>query len=393
MKINIFDSRIKQRDLTAIQLNETDFHPCRPFFLSHPELLPESAEKVSIRGILEHTLYIRYVLKIADSLLKNRGSLEIYFFSTALDNGGNPFRVIASLMYELSICFKERFRLIMNDKNGNLHKLVFEKIRPTLPVEDSIDSWSFGIVSDGRKNNRVIEIINQIVQFSIPNFEILVCGPSPVEKLPEFVKVIDDIDLYFDDRIPISKKKNRIVKIAKYNNLILLHDRISFPVDWYKNISLHGNYFDCLCIRIIDEDTQLNRIQDWMGTSLDHYDFMKINPRINNLEYTDWVPNWNINGGFMIIKKHLIERVKLNPYLHWGECEDGDLCRRLDADGLCPTLFTGAYVLTQTHRLIVAKRRRGMLLFAQKLKGKIYSYWGFYQRKKLFRKYLSEVML
>jgi hypothetical protein len=390
MKINIFDSKIKKKDSNAIYLDENDFHPCFPFFIHHPNILPESADVVVIKGILENTLYIRYILKVADALLNQNGQLEIYFYTTSLDYGSNPLRVYATLMYELSISYKERIKLISKEKNGNVFKLVFQKIKPILPIEDSIGSWSFGIVSDGRKNDRILNIINQIKQFSIPNFEIIICGPPPADNLPEFVKIVGDTDLYFDSRIPISKKKNRIIENATFNNLVLFHDRFSFPEDWYKNICLHGNYFDCLSIKILDEDTQTHRIQDWMGTSLDHYDFLKINPKIYNLQYNQWIPNWNVNGGFMIIKKHLIERVKLNPFLNWGECEDGDLCRRLDADGLCLTLFTGTYVLTQTHRLTVGKRRKGLLLLAQKLKGKVFLYWRFYQRVKAFNKYLRE---
>lgn len=326
---------------------------------------------------------------MADALLKKGGNLEIDFYTTSLDHGSNPFRVYATLMYDLSISYKERIKLISNEKKGNVLHLVFEKVKSTLPSEDTIESWSFGIVSNGQKNDRVINIINQIEQFSIPNFEIIICGPPPSVNLPEFVKIVEDGDLYFDIRIPISKKKNRIIENAKYNNLILLHDRFSFPLDWYQNMCLHGNYFDCLSIKILDEDTQMHRIQDWMGTSLDYYDFLKINPKSYKLNYNQWIPNWNVNGGFMIIKKHLIERVKLNPFLNWSECEDGDLCRRLDADGLCLTLFTGTYVMTQTHRLTVGKRRNGLLLLAQKLKGKLYLYWGFYQRIKMFNKYLE----
>jgi hypothetical protein len=390
MKINIFNSRIKNKDTNAIHLDETDFHPCRPFFLNHPNILPESADVVSIKGILEQTRYIRHILKTSDAMLKQGGMLEIEFFTTSLDNGSNPLRVYATLMYDLSISYKERIKLISNEIKGNVFRLVFNKIKPTLPVDDNIDSWSFGIVSDGRKNDRLLTVINQIEQFSIPNFEIIICGPAPSENLPEFVKIVEDIDLYFDIRIPISKKKNRIIDTAKYNNLLIFHDRFSFPLDWYQNIRKHGNYFDCLCIKILDEDTQSHRVQDWMGTSLDHYDFLKIDPKNYSLNYNEWIPNWNVNGGFMIIKKHLIERVKLNSFLHWGECEDGDLCRRLDADGLSLTLFTGTYVLTQTHRLTVGKRRKGILLLAQKIKGKLYLYWGFYRRLKSFDKYLKE---
>jgi hypothetical protein len=390
MKIYIFDSRIKRRHSDGVYLDETDFHPCSPFFLNHPGLKPECADVVFIKGLLEHTRYIRYILKIADALLKNGGNLEIDFYSNSMDYGANPYRVYATLMYEVSISYKERIKLLSIDKSEKLSQLVFEKIGSTLPVGDSMDSWSFGLVSGGRKNDRVLSVINQIEQFSIPNFEIIICGPAPSIDLPDFVKILEDDDLYFDSRIPISKKKNRIIESAKYNNLILFHDRISFPVDWYQNIILHGNYFDCLSIRIVDEDTRTQRIQDWIGTSLDHYDFLKIEPKNYNLNYNEWIPNWNVNGGFMIIKKHLIERVKLNPYLHWSECEDGDLCRRLDADGLCLTLYTDTYVMTQTHRLTEGRRRKGVLLLAQKIKGKLYLYWSYYQRVIAFKEYLNE---
>jgi hypothetical protein len=266
---------------------------------------------------------------------------------------------------------------------------MFEKIESVLPQNDLITSWSFGIVSDGRKNDRILAIIDQIKNFSIPQFEVVICGPPPAENLPDFVKILDDTDLYFDQRVPISKKKNRIIDQAKYNNLVLFHDRFNFPENWYDSIRKAGNYFDGFCIRIVDEETKMHRVQDWMTTSLDHYEFKKLFHKNGLIKYTNWHPNWNVNGGFMIIKKHLIERVKLNPFLNWGECEDGDLCRRLDADGFCLTMHSDVYVTTQTQRLTVGKKRKGLFRLLQLLKSKAYLYWSFYYRKYKFKRFLN----
>ena len=389
MTISIVDSRIKKEVSNGLYLDETDFHPCEPFFINHPNIIPEGADFVSVKGLFEHSKYIRYILKISDVMLKVGGTLEIEFYMFSLDSRTSPFRNLSGLMYEISICFKERLKLVNKRTIGEVVILTFDKIVSTLPEDDQIGSWSFGIVSDGRKNDRILAIINQIKQFSIPNFEVVICGPSPASDLPSFVKVLVDSDLYFDSRIPISKKKNRIIDNAKYNNLVLFHDRFSFPEDWYVNILKQGNYFDGFCIRIVDEETKKHRVQDWIGTSLNHFEFEKLFHKNMTLNYNEWRPNWNVNGGFIIIKKHLISRVKLNPFLHWGEAEDGDLCRRLDADGFCLTLYTGTHVTTQTHRLTVGKKREGILRLLQLFKGKVYQYLSFVNRKKMFIKYLN----
>lgn len=391
MKLNILDSRIKKGiDNDSLHLDESDFKPYSPFFINHPNVTPESFDIVNIKGLLEHSIYIRYILKMADAVLEVGGKLVIEFYMFSLDSTASPFRSLSGLMYEISLCFKERFRMTNKENIGDVVVLTFAKIASTLPEYDQIGSWSFGIPSDGRKNERILAVINQIKQFSIPNFEIIICGPRPSRDLPEFVKVLDDSNLYFDSRIPISKKKNCIIEEARYNNLVIFHDRFSFPADWYENILKHGNYFDGFCIKIVDEDTEKQRVQDWIGTSLYHYEFKKLFKKNLMLNYNEWLPNWNINGGFMIIKKHLISRVKLNPFLHWGEAEDGDLCRRLDADGFCLTLFTGTYVTTQTHRLQVGKKRKGLLRWLQLLKGNLFLYWNYFKRQNIFKTYLNK---
>lgn len=389
-RINLVDSRIKGLDSSEIYLTEKDLFPNIPLFKINDKLNVESFDEVTITGLLEHSIYIRYILKVADYLLKKKGKLKISFFSVSFDSPSNPLRNRAALMHEISVIYKERFKVVKTELIGKVFFIELDKLKETLPNNDSIDSWTFGLVSDGRKNKRILNTIEKIASFNIPNYEILICGPSPSNLLPKKVKVLSDHDLFFDDRVPISKKKNRIVQHAKFNNLVLFHDRILFPDNWYNKIKEYGNYFDGLCIKILDENTKSMRVQDWICTSLDKMAFSKSNSQNTQLAYDEWVPNWNINGGFMIIKKHLFDRVKLNPFLHWGEAEDGDLCRGLDRDGFSPVFYADAHVTSSTERLNTGTVKTGILGRIQKFKKEYIQKKQYCKNKKMFQKYLEQ---
>lgn len=350
MDLKVFNSSIDYTCVgTEMLLTEKDFHPCNPFFIDHPTLLPESFQKISTKGVFETTRYIRHTLKVIDSLLVVGGEIYIEFFRASFDSGGFPLRPYNFMMNELSVCFGERYKVYQKDFDNSIDRFWLKKIESSLPVSDSISKWSFGIVSNGSKNDRVLNIINQIISFKIPEFEILICGPKPSEDLTAVVKIIDDSDLYFDVRIPISKKKNKIVDEASYNNLVIMHDRISFENDWYQKICEYGNHFDQLCMPILDEDTQTLRINDWLKIDSDLSNFKSTKGGV--LDYKDWSPFVFVDGGFMLIKKHIIAKTKLNPFLNWGEMEDVNLSQRLYLDGNSVCFYQSSRLLTQTHRI------------------------------------------
>lgn len=331
-----------------IVLTEKDFHSCEPFFVKN-NLAPESIKSIKTKGVFETTKYIRHILKMMDALLEVGGELYIEFYRVSFDSGGYPLRPLNFLMNEISTSYQERYHVHKKQFVDDVDYIWLKKIQPVLPVDDRISRWSFGIVSDGRKNERVLNIINQITAFKIPEYEILICGPSPSLQLPERVAVLDDKDLYFDVRIPISKKKNRIIDHARYNNLVIMHDRISFAENWYEQICKYGNYFDQLCMPILDEDTRSLRVNDWLKSFHDFTEFQKA--KSTRLDYTKWDRHIYSDGGFMLLKKHILAKVKLNPYLNWGEIEDVDLSERLYLAGISICFYKDTYLLTQTHRI------------------------------------------
>ena len=354
MNLNILNSKIKPiQNECDVFLTEKDFDPCTPFFIEHA-FNPESFGKIKTKGILETIRYIRHFLKVIDTLLIEGGELYIEFYRVSFDVGGYPLRPLNYLMNEISLCYKDRYVLYHKEFRDNIDFLWLKKLKPSLPHFDSITRWSFGIVSDGKKNERILNIINQIQEFNIPEFEILICGPPPSDNLQAFVKVLDDSELYSDIRIPISKKKNKIIENACFNNLVIMHDRISFPKDWYKRICLNGNYFDQLCMPILDEETQSLRVNDWIKS---YHDFTLF--QLSNsvpLKYSEWDRHIYSDGGFLLIKKHIMETQKFNSFLNWGEMEDVDLSERLYLNGNSVSFYPNTFILTQTHRIKVYKQ-------------------------------------
>lgn len=351
MELMLLHSSIKYLPKpTELILNENDFHPCKPFFLKH-KITPESVTKISTKGVFETCDFLRQTLKIIDYLLAVDGELIIEFYRASFDIGGYPLRPLNYLMNEISICYKDRFKVFKKEHANNVDSIALKKIKKALPENDNIGRWSFGIVSDGRKNDRVINIIKQIRAFNIPEFEIFICGPAPDASLTKEVTILDDNDLYFDLRIPISQKKNRIIDAAKFNNLMILHDRISFTENWYSKICEFGNYFDQICCSIFDEDTRTVHINDWLSNFNDNNQF-RIS-KVTKLKYSEWNKHIYVDGGVMVIKKHVIANNKLHPNLHWGEMEDVNLSEKLYIDGNLINFFGEAQLLTQTHRISV----------------------------------------
>lgn len=345
MNLYILSSKIKNRYLyDGVVLNEDDFDPFKPFWINHPNLKPEKFDYIYIKGVLEKHDYLRCVLKICDYLIKKGGIIELDYFNAGLTSAYSV-RSVDEISYEISLVFKNRIVLFEENKGLILNRK-YRKIEESLPLNDSITKWSFGIVSDGRKNERILQIVDRISKLKIPEYEVLICGPSPSNILPDFVKVIDDSDCYNDIRIPICKKKNKIITNAKFNNLVIIHDRIMFPLDWYEKISKYGNYFDTLSLKILDEVTLTKNVNDYLLFSDETFGVFK---DINMFKKKKWSSKLFIDGSIFIIKKHIALQNQLSDYLNWGEKEDVDFSKRLYLNGFLYFYYDDCYVTSMTY--------------------------------------------
>ena len=115
--------------------------------------------------------------------------------------------------------------------------------------------FTFGIVTDN--SSKTIPIIKSIRQLAIPNYEIIIVGGEPISE--ENV-----IHVPFNESIKpiwITKKKNIICNMAKYENIVLLHDYVTFSEDWYKGFLAFGSDYD-ICVTKI-ENLDSSRFRDY----------------------------------------------------------------------------------------------------------------------------------
>jgi hypothetical protein len=190
-------------------------------------------------------------------------------------------------------------------------------------------NFSFCIITDGSEiaKERIKESIESIENLNIPNYEILCIGGN------DFFKDIKNKNFkkyLFDETIKkawITKKKNDIAKIAKYENLVIFHDYYVFNKNWYDGILLIKEDFKkCdVCVNPVFLINGNRDFTDWV--TWDHPEF-GVHKSIN---YDDWslTKYQYISGGYFIVKRDFILNNKLNEDLVAGEEEDVEWSLRI----------------------------------------------------------------
>lgn len=203
---------------------------------------------------------------------------------------------------------------------------------------DDIESWSFGLITNGDRDAWVIDFIQSVINQNIPNYEIIICGK--VDKLIRndvFVKLLTRgimkvIDFNFrSERGWITKKKNLIAENAKYANMAIFHDRYELDKNWYLGMRRYGNNFEILsCVNTtIDGE----RSEDWsrypenIAAATLSKGWVSRSSKIFPsypifMDYRDWDENVFIPGGMILIKKKVWQKNKWDERLYWNEQED-----------------------------------------------------------------------
>ncbi len=290
------------------------------------KITPETLEKVSIEFIIQRENLSRFIIKELDILLMVDGFFELTIVNSK--SHSNYFCSRDQVKYEFSIATNGRYKLInvIELDDGKVLKLCYKKSKPTLQKGDHVTKWSFGIITNGSKNDKVTSLIQSILEKEIPCYEVIICGPYPIPDEFSDVEIIvlDDVLLEEDLRAPTPAKKNKIVKEAKYNNLCILHDRFILPQNWYSNFERYGNYFDVLCMPTIDVHGNRFRV-DWMNFN---YPITQIKKPNRSIEYSKWTNEVIIQGGIMVAKKNIISEFMFDERLHWEELEDMQLSKQ-----------------------------------------------------------------
>jgi hypothetical protein len=196
-------------------------------------------------------------------------------------------------------------------------------------------NFSFGIVTNLDNEEYLLNLINSILIQNIENFEIIIVGPVGQFDPKNKIAITDSFTLIdFDESEKegwITKKKNLIVKYAKYENIVFLHDYLMLDKTWYSGYLKYGNSFDICLNPIINKDQ--SRFRDWC---LSPHNFKLIDKNLNtNSEFlipyeedqlTDYM---YISGAYWVSKKFVMIEYPLNENLAWGDGEDIEWSHRV----------------------------------------------------------------
>lgn len=295
------------------------------------------------KDTLNKTKFVPILLKEWFYLVKKGGILVIDYIPNKICDKEK----LKSMMDWL---WKGNYKIVSHDYIDNQRlRFICKKIADTTFKNDDMSKWTFGIITNGKRVDWVEQIIKSIRQQKIPHYEIIICGTYKDKGEKDIIYIPFNLK---DDKGWITKKKNLIVKSAKYENICMLHDRMILGEGWYKGMQKWGNCFENLgCIQVFDGQ----RVNDWITS---HYFIKSKNGEKFSFEsyvdYRDWYPNIWFMGQLNIFKKSNIVKNNLwwDEKLFYGEREDYDFSLRLYKKGFIPRFSNLAEVETLTDKYL-----------------------------------------
>lgn len=300
-------------------------------------------EKVYSKDNLNKTKFIPILLKEWFYLVKKNGFLVIDYIPNKICDKEKLENMMAWL-------WGGNYQIVSHDYIDDQRiRFICKKTADTSIKNDDITKWTFGIITNGKRNDWIELIIESIRKQKIPNYEIMICG-TYYERTEKDIKYI-----HFDKRDDkgwITKKKNLIVKKAKFENICMLHDRIVLASDWYKGTKKWGNCFENLGCRQIFDD---QRVNDWVTSHyfIDNKDGEKFSFE-SYVDYKDWYPSIWFLGQMNIFKKSIIIKNNLwwDENLYYGEREDYHFSKNLSDNGFIHRFNEASGVSTLTNKYI-----------------------------------------
>lgn len=277
-------------------------------------------------------------------------------------------------------CFLDReyFKPALECTTRIGNKVAYKKVAK-LPAEadDDLDSWTFGLPVGPEDATVLNAVVKRILELDIPNKEILLCGtPGGNFAYPDQVRIIgEDITA---PPVQICKKKNRLAQEAKYNNLVILHDRVFLPSHFGEMVRRFGPRYPLMTLQSMFFDNRLcmhpRRYSDFgMSTSdlgngikglhrtsgkavtvapsafteLERSGFCFANAmRYNNdVSYP--------TGSLYICRKEVWNAYPLDEALYWVEYEDIEHGTRCSKAGIPTRLNTFGITQTVTSRALL----------------------------------------
>ncbi|VVB70684.1 Uncharacterised protein [uncultured archaeon] len=232
--------------------------------------------------------------------------------------------------FQALCCFYLRDSMLIDKiTEDNNTYLVFNKKAHSV---DSSESITFGIITKGGRDEVIDSCIESIFDEKIPQYEIIVCGTYSGKYLKN-IKYLPFSE--FDNFGWITKKKNLICESAKYENLVIFHDRYKLRSGWYEGFKKFGFEYDLLINYKLTYDDV--RDFDWITIVGNENGLQeKLRAQVGLMDVRDWEGNYFINGPCVIIKKSIWKENKWDDRLFWSMYEDNYLSYHLQINGVIP---------------------------------------------------------
>lgn len=199
-------------------------------------------------------------------------------------------------------------------------------------------NFTFGIVTSGKDDVIVDKIIDSIEAEQMETYEILVIGPSKVDR--ENCRVIYDEQTEMHPIRKnlgwITKKKNIIAQEAQYDYIVFMHDYIRLLSGWYNSwdMFLKGNGSFEIGVNFV-YTYEGPRHADWMISPVDMWELFPRFHEIPEIRFNVQLPIHikhltkfqYISGGYWVAtKKFSLDNPQLEQF-GWGEYEDIEWAR------------------------------------------------------------------
>ena len=188
--------------------------------------------------------------------------------------------------------------------------------------------FTFGIITSPKTETFVNEVINSIRNQNIESYEIIIIGGSDLEYGSD-TKVVPFSENEKDNWI--TRKKNLITSMSKFENIVYLHDYVYLDKSWYEGFLKYGNNFEVVVNRIINFDNK--RYHDWLLWKDNSANIDKFLTESKKLLLPYWVKSLNsymyISGAYWVAKRSFMIKNPLDEELAWGEGEDVEWSKRV----------------------------------------------------------------
>lgn len=287
-------------------------------------------QKFDVVWICEKTLgdYGEFVWKlILDEAIRLIGENGVFIIREKNIGPVTPVEIKMFLGRHLAI---DVFLQSENTDDSGMTYMVFDVKRKMIDKYQS-QKWSFGVLTTGNKVDRVVELLKSIRSLEKCESEIIVAGPEDDAYTPFNVRYLD-CSTFRDNLAEISRKKNAIADFATNPNLAIFHDRYSLSEDFFDGFDQYGYDFDFLSI----EQITLNG--ERFPSIAIHIRYRTYGLQVIPKEFNKLCGGIYVNGGVMIFKTHMIQKIRFNDLLRWEQREDVELSDRFIMNGIVPRI-------------------------------------------------------